>query len=47
VVTQRPCIKVGGELSAAMLELRRDEAAGVFIAPFQVKANNQEFPQNF
>ena len=40
VVTQRPCIKVGGELSAAMLELRRDEATDVFIAPFQVKANN-------
>jgi hypothetical protein len=40
VVCQRPCVKVGGELSAAMLELRRDEATGVFIAPSQVKANN-------
>ena len=40
VVCQRPCVKVGGELSAAMLELRRDEATGVFIAPCQVKANN-------
>ena len=40
LVCQRPCVKVGGELSAAMLELRRDEAAGVFIAPCQVKANN-------
>jgi hypothetical protein len=39
VVCQRPCVKVGGELSAAMLELRRDEATGVFIAPCQVKAN--------
>jgi hypothetical protein len=36
----RPCIKVGGELSAAMLELRRDEATDVFVAPCQVKANN-------
>ena len=40
VVCQRPCIKVGGELSAAMLELRRDDATGVFVAPCQVKANN-------
>jgi hypothetical protein len=40
VVCQRPCVKVGGELSAAMLELRRDEATRVFIAPCQVKANN-------
>ena len=40
VVCQRPCIKVGGELSAAMLELRRDGGTGVFIAPGQVKANN-------
>ena len=40
VVCQRPCVKVGGELSAAMLELRSDQATGVFIAPCQVKANN-------
>jgi hypothetical protein len=40
VVCQRPCVKVGGELSAAMLELRRDEGTGVFVAPCQVKANN-------
>jgi hypothetical protein len=40
VVCQRPCVKVGGELSAAMLELRPDQATGVFIAPCQVKANN-------
>jgi len=40
VVCQRPCVKVGGELSAAMLELRRDDAAGVSLAPCQVKANN-------
>jgi hypothetical protein len=40
MVCQRPCIKVGGELSADMLELRRDQATGVFIAPCQIKANN-------
>src|SRR5579885_297419 len=30
---QRPCITVGGELSADMLELRLDESSRVFIAP--------------
>jgi hypothetical protein len=40
VVCQRPCVKVGGELSPAMLELGRDGSTGVFIAPCQVKANN-------
>ena len=40
VVCQRPCITVGGELSAAMLELRLDESPHVFIAPCQLKANN-------
>jgi predicted ATPase with chaperone activity len=40
VACQRPCVSVGGELSSAMLELRRDEATRVFIAPCQVKANN-------
>ncbi len=40
VVCERPCITVGGELSAAMLELRMDEANRVFIAPCQMKANN-------
>jgi len=39
-VCRRPCIKVGGELSAAMLELRRDDATDIFVAPCQVKANN-------
>ena len=42
-VCQRPCVKVGGELSAAMLELQQDTASGVFIAPCQVKANNGIF----
>lgn len=40
VVCKRPCITVGGELSAAMLELRLDESPHVFIAPCQLKANN-------
>src|SRR6185436_9801890 len=40
VVCERPCITVGGELSAAMLELRLDESTHVFIAPCQMKANN-------
>jgi predicted ATPase with chaperone activity len=40
VVCHRPCITVGGELSAAMLELRLDEATRVFMSPCQMKANN-------
>ena len=40
VLCERPCITVGGELSAAMLELRLDESPHVFIAPCQMKANN-------
>jgi len=40
VACERPCITVGGELSASMLELRLDEATRVFIAPCQMKANN-------
>src|SRR5215469_5542397 len=40
VVCQRPCITVGGELSAEMLELRLDESTHVFISPCQMKANN-------
>ena len=39
-VCKRPCITVGGELSAAMLELRLDESTRVFISPCQMKANN-------
>ena len=39
-VCQRPCITMGGELSAAMLELRLDDTTRVFIAPCQMKANN-------
>lgn len=40
VLCERPCITVGGELSASMLELRLDESPHVFIAPCQLKANN-------
>jgi predicted ATPase with chaperone activity len=40
VVCERPCVQVGGELSSAMLDLRRDEVTRVFVAPCQVKANN-------
>ncbi len=40
VPCERPCITVGGELSASMLELRLDEATRVFISPCQMKANN-------
>src|SRR3954447_18110370 len=39
-VCERPCITVGGELSAVMLELRLDEATNVFISPCHMKANN-------
>src|ERR1035437_1727741 len=39
-VCERPCITVGGELPAAMLELRLDESTRVFISPCQMKANN-------
>jgi len=40
VICHRPCITMGGELSASMLELRLDESTHVFIAPCQMKANN-------
>ncbi|MGA2197440.1 MAG: ATPase, partial [Bryobacteraceae bacterium] len=40
VVCERPCITVGGELSAAMLELQLDQATHCFISPCQMKANN-------
>jgi len=43
VLCQRPYITVGGELSAAMLELRLDEATRVFVSPCQMKANNGIF----
>ncbi|HWB86453.1 MAG TPA: hypothetical protein VG675_20090 [Bryobacteraceae bacterium] len=40
VACERPCITVGGELCASMLELRLDDATRVFISPCQMKANN-------
>jgi predicted ATPase with chaperone activity len=40
VECERPHITVGGELSAAMLELRLDQSTHVFISPCQMKANN-------
>jgi hypothetical protein len=43
VPCRRPCIVVGGELIPSMLELRLDEASGIYAAPLQMKANNGIF----
>ncbi len=43
VLCKRPCIVVGGELIPSMLELRLDEASGIYAAPMQMKANNGIF----
>lgn len=43
VMCRRPCIVVGGELVPSMLELRLDEASGIYTAPLQMKANNGIF----
>ncbi|MDE3197565.1 MAG: AAA family ATPase [Acidobacteriota bacterium] len=40
MVCRRPFVAVGGELVASMLELQKDEGAGAFVAPLQMKANN-------
>jgi len=40
IMCRRPCIVVGGELIPSMLELRLDEASGIYAAPLQMKANN-------
>lgn len=37
---QRPLVQVGGDLSAEMLEMRYDEAGGMYHAPLQLLANN-------
>ncbi len=37
---QRPLVQVGAELGAEMLDLRRDEAGGVYHAPPHCMANN-------
>jgi predicted ATPase with chaperone activity len=43
VLCKRPCIVVGGELIPNMLELRLDDASGIYAAPLQMKANNGIF----
>src|SRR5947207_3968763 len=43
LMVKRPYIMVGGELVPAMLELRVDEASGIYSAPLQMKANNGIF----
>jgi len=43
ILVKRPYIMVGGELVPAMLELRVDEASGIYSAPLQMKANNGIF----
>jgi hypothetical protein len=40
VACRRPCIIVGGELEPNMLELQLEEAAKVYAAPIQMRANN-------
>ncbi len=40
ITCKHPCIVVGGELIPSMLELRLDEASGIYAAPLQMKANN-------
>ncbi|HVW12128.1 MAG TPA: hypothetical protein VHC90_26295 [Bryobacteraceae bacterium] len=37
---RRPFLAVGGELVNSMLDLQRDEGAGTYVAPLQMKANN-------
>jgi hypothetical protein len=37
---RRPYLAAGGELVSAMLDLQKDESAGVFVAPLQMKASN-------
>ncbi|HUQ94960.1 MAG TPA: hypothetical protein VM120_24995 [Bryobacteraceae bacterium] len=43
VLCRRPCIVVGGELIPSMLELRLDDASGIYAAPLQMKGNNGIF----
>jgi hypothetical protein len=40
VTCARPFVAVGGELVTGMLDLQKDEAAGAFSAPLQMKATN-------
>jgi len=43
ILCRRPYIMVGGELVPGMLEMRLDEASGIYSAPLQMKANNGIF----
>lgn len=43
ILCRRPCIVVGGELVASMLDLRFDQTTGIYAAPLQMKANNGIF----
>lgn len=43
ILCRRPYIMVGGELVPGMLEMRLDEASGIYAAPLQMKANNGIF----
>ena len=43
VLCLRPCVIVGGELTAKQLDLERDDSTGVYRAPLQMKANNGIF----
>ncbi len=43
VLCLRPCVIVGGELTAKQLELERDASTGVYRAPLQMKSNNGIF----
>jgi predicted ATPase with chaperone activity len=43
VICKRPCVIAGGELVPSMLDLRLDEATGIYAAPLQLKANNGVF----
>ena len=40
VICRRPSVIAGGELVTSMLELRLDDATGIYAAPLQMKANN-------
>jgi len=40
MLCRRPLVKVGGEMTADMLEARVDAAARIAVAPIQMKANN-------
>ncbi len=43
LICKRPCVVAGGELVPSMLDLRLDEATGIYAAPLQLKANNGVF----